>query len=406
LKNNNILIINEYAGSLQHGMTLRHYYLAREFKKLNIKTTIVTASYSHFLKSYPKMKNKMFKQEKVDGIDYLWIKVIKYARSFDKKRVIKWFEFMVKLFFIGKCLKNKPAILICSPTAPFCILPAYFLAKKYRAKLVFEVRDIWPLTLVELGGFSQHNLFIKLMGWFERFALKKADIVVSNLADYKEHIKNITIDKKTHWISNGINLDEIKNIEDISENIRKRIPKDRFIVGYTGKLGVSNAIDYLIDVAKLLAKNKNIFFVVVGDGQEKDKLINKAKKLTNIIFIETIKKTQVQTMLSLFDVCFIGLHKENLFKYGVSPNKLFDYMLSAKPIIFSIDTNNDIVSFYNCGLSVEAENVAQIKKAIEKLYHMSEGERKRLGENGKRAVLENFTYQKLAKKYISILEDK
>lgn len=403
MKNKNILIINEYAGSLEYGMTFRHYYLAKKFVKQGYDTTIVTASYSHFLKKFPDMENKTFKIEKIDGIKYLWVKVIRYSESFDKKRVFKWFEFMCKLFFISKKLEAKPDVIICSPTAPFSILPAYYLAKKFNSKLIFEVRDIWPLTLVEVGGISPKHPLIRLMSWCEKFALKKSDIIVSNLQNYSQYIKEIGINRKALWVSNGIDLNEMKNIEPLDINAKNKIPLDKFIVGYTGKLGISNSISFLIESAGKLKNNQDIVFVIVGTGQEEKALKEKAKNLSNVIFIEPIKKTQVQSILSLFDICYIGLQKERLFEFGISPNKLFDYMHSSTPIIHAIDTPKDIVQLANCGLSVEAENSEEIKNAILKIYKMSKEERNILGTNGKKYVLENFTYAKLAKKYINII---
>jgi len=403
MKNKNILIINEYAGSLEYGMTFRHYYLAKEFIKLGYPTTIISASYSHFLKKFPDMENKTYKTEEIEGIKYLWIKVIKYSKSFDKKRVFKWFEFMSKLFFISKHLEVKPDIIICSPTAPFSILPAYYLAKKYNAKLIFEVRDIWPLTLVEIGGFSIKHPFIRLMSWFEKFALQKSDLIVSNLQNYTQHINELGIQRKSHWVSNGIDLGEMENIEPLDTKVKNKIPSDKFIVGYTGKLGVSNAINFLIESAIKLKDNKEIVFVIVGSGQEEQNLKKQAKGLSNIIFIEQIKKSQVQSMLSLFNICYIGWNKRRLYKFGVSPNKIFDYMYSATPIVHAIDTPKDIVQLANCGLSIEAENRDKAKDAILQIYAMSEKKRKELGANGKKYVLENFTYEQLSKKYIKIL---
>ncbi|MCG3672271.1 glycosyltransferase family 4 protein [Aliarcobacter butzleri] len=399
----NILIINEYAGSPSYGMTFRHYYLAKEFNKKGYETTIISASYSHFLKKIPEMNGETFKDEKVDGVNFIWIKVIKYTKSFDKKRALKWLEFTSKLFFINKKLKSRPDVIICSTTELFAILPAYYLSKKYKAKLVFEVRDIWPLTLVKIGNFSEKNIFIRMMSWLERFSLRKSDIIVSNLSNYTKHIKSLGIDRSAVWVSNGIDLDEMKNIEELPFDLNELIPKNKFIVGYTGKLGVSNAILYLLESAKILKENKDIFFVIVGDGQEKENLKNFSKNLNNIIFIDSIKKKQIQSMLSLFNICYIGWKKENIYNYGVSANKIFDYMYSGKPILQSIDIDSDIVQKSNCGLCVESENSYAISEGIIKLFNMSEEERKQLGNNGKEYVLNNFTYDKLSDKFISIL---
>jgi len=400
-----ILIINEYAGSPSYGMTFRHYYLAKEFNKKDCKTTIVSASFSHFLKKYPDMHGHRYQKEKVDGVDFIWIKVMQYSKSFDKKRALKWLDFTSKLFFLDKYLDEKPDVIVCSTTELFAILPAYYLSKKYKAKLVFEVRDIWPLTLTKIGKFSEKNIFIRVMSWLERFSLRKSDILISNLSNYTKHIKSLGINREAHWVSNGIDLEEMKNIEQLPSNIKDQIPSNKFIIGYTGKLGVSNAIVYLLEAAKLLKENKEIFFVIVGDGQEKENLINNSKELDNVIFIEPIKKTQVQSMLSLFDVCFLGWKKEELYHFGVSPNKLFDYMYSGKPILHSIDIDNDIVETANCGLCIKAEDSKEIADGIIKLYEMDDKMRKKLGNNGKEYVLEHFTYDKLSDKFLEIVEN-
>ena len=400
----NILIINEYAGSPSYGMTFRHFYLAKEFIKKGHATTIVSGSYSHFLKKYPDMDAKIFRNENVEGVNFLWVKVIRYTRSYDKKRVFKWFEFASKLFFISKHLQAKPDVIICSSTPLFAILPAYYLAKKYKAKLVFEVRDVWPLTLISIGKFSENNLFIRFMGWFEKFSLQKSDLIVSNLSNYTQHIQELGIDRKAFWISNGIDLDEMTKTEKLPTEIESKIPRDKFIVGYTGKLGVSNAIIYLLQAAKILEKNNNIVFVIVGNGQEKQYLQSFAKDLENVIFIDTVNKTQIPLILELFDVCFLGWKKEELYKFGVSPNKLFDYMYSSTPILQAIDIKNDIVEKSHCGVCVEAENIEAIAGAVMQLYNMNDEERKTLGQNAKRHVLENFTYEKLADRFLSILE--
>jgi len=149
-----------------------------------------------------------------------------------------------------------------------------------------------------------------------------------------------------------------------------------------------------------MQKHDDILFVIVGNGQEKARLQEEYHNLKNLLFIDSIDKKQVQSMLELFDVCYIGLKKENLFKYGVSPNKLFDYMYSAKPILYAIESGKNIVDISNCGISVEAQNPDAIVAGINELYRMSVNERELLGINAKKYILEHFTYEKLAKEYI------
>jgi len=265
-----IWIINDYAGSVYHGMEFRNYYFAKEWVKKGYEVYIITASYMHLFKNLPKIE-KTFTFEKIDGINYLWIKVINYGESTNKKRVLKWFEFTTKLFFLPISKMKKPDVIIASPMAPFLVLPAYKLSKKFNAKFIYEVKDIWPLSIIELGNISSKHPLIKMMSWCERFAVKNADFIVSSLQNYDAHLKNdLNIDKNFVWINNGIDLDEMKNIEDLPQYVKNQVPKNKFIVGYTGTIGIANAIEYLLKSAKLLLQTyDDIHFVIVGDGKEK-----------------------------------------------------------------------------------------------------------------------------------------
>lgn len=388
----NIWIINEYAGSPYHGMEFRHYYLGKELIKLGHKVTIISSSYSHLFKNLP-----VKKKENIEGVNYLWLKTLNYGDSHSKKRVVKWFIFTLKVFLLPFILKEKPDVIIVSPMAPFPILPGWILSKIYKAKLIYEVKDIWPLTLVEIGGYSSKHPFIKFMGWFEKFALTKSNVIVSNLQNYDEYLKKIGVKRDFVWISNGIDLDELKEIEPLDEETINRIPKNKFIVGYVGTVGVANALDSFLEASKYVAND--IIFIIVGDGKEKEKLMKQYRDNDRIIFLNSVRKKQVQSILRFFDICYIGLKKQPLFRFGVSPNKLYDYMISGKPIVFAINCGKNIVDIAGCGITVEAENPKAIAEGIMKIYNMTEEERKKMGERGKKYVLEHFTYTKLAKKY-------
>jgi len=194
----------------------------------------------------------------------------------------------------------------------------------------------------------------------------------------------------------------MKEVKALPLEVIEKIPKDKFIVGYAGTVGAANAIDSFLEASKFINKD-DIFFVIVGDGQEKQRL-QEIYKRDNIVFLNAIDKKQVQSILKLFDVCYIGLKKKDIFKYGVSPNKLFDYMFSGKPILYAINSGqNNIVQIANCGITVKAENPEAIADGIMKLYNMSKEERKKLGENGKNYVVKYFNYEFLAGKLSRVL---
>lgn len=293
LEGKNIWIINEYAGSPKHGMEFRHYYLGTEFIKLGHKVSIISSSYSHLFKNKPKPG-----KENLNGITYLWLKTLNYGNSHNYKRIIKWFYFSFKILTLPFYLK-RPDVILISPMAPFSSLPTWILSKLYNVNLIFEVKDIWPLSLVEVGGYSKRHPFIYFMSLFEKFALLKSNFIVSNLEYYGDHINKLGIKKKSNWISNGIHLEELISPIELTEEIRSLIPENKFIVGYTGTVGIANAMECLLEAATNININ-DVFFVIVGGGQEKPLLKEKYSSLKNIVFIDSIDKNKVQSMLSLF----------------------------------------------------------------------------------------------------------
>ena len=399
---NNIWIINQYCGSKVHGMNFRSWYFAKELKKKGYNPHIISASYSHLFYKLPITKGK-FTLEDVDGIPFTWVKVSKYKGSQSIGRVLVMIQFMLNLFFLPKKKLKNPDVIIVSSLSPLPIINAYLWSIKYKAKLIFEVRDIWPLSLVEIGGFSKLNPLVLFFGWFEKFAYKKADKVISLLPNAKPHMESrgMNKDKFVH-IPNGFNLEEMKKSKELDKSISNLIPKKKFIVGYTGSLGASNAMEYLIEASNQLENNENIHFVIFGKGQHLEKLKNNAKK--NVSFLGQIDKSQIQSAISFFDVCYIGWHNHPLYRFGISPNKIFDYMYGGKPIIHSVNTFNDFVQIAEAGISIPPENPKEIANVVSEISKLEDEKLKEWGENGKKYVEENHTFSHLTELLISTFE--
>lgn len=387
-----IWIINQYAGSPYHGMTFRTYYLAKNFIKKH-EVNVFSASFSHVMSSPPDVNKNT--TESIDGIIYHWIKVFKYTQSKSVSRVISMFLFLFKLFFLPTSKINKPDVIIVSSISPLPIWRAYLWSRKYKAKLIFEVRDIWPLSLIELGGFKRSHPFVWLLQKTENFAYKNADYVVSVLPYAFDHMKNHFLDiDRFRYIPNGI---EIKN------QVGNSIINKTFKVGYAGTIGIANALYYFIEVSKIL-KDENIEFHILGSGPEKNRLMELVSSiaLNKVIFHDPVSKDQVPVFLQKMDALFIGWHNSNLYRFGISPNKIFDYLLAAKPIINSSGAKNKIIKDAKAGFSVEPENPQAIAEAIMKLSNLTLEERKELGRNGREYVEKHHSYEKLAQQYESL----
>ena len=404
MNSKNIWIINEYAGSPYHGMTFRHYYLAKELVKAGHKVTIFTSSYSHFKLQQHRETKKTFTKENIDGIKYIWVKMPAYKAPKSPGRIKNWFLFALKLFFIPLLKIEKPDVILVSSLPLHPVFPGKYLANKYNAKLIFEVRDIWPLSAIELGGYSPQHPFIRHLQWVEDFAYRNADEVVSVLANAYEHMKirGLQADK-FHYIPNGIDIGCQGNKEALEERILNQFPKNKFVVGYAGTFGIANALETFISAAKEMQDYQDIAFVLVGDGKEKETLIKLSEGLSNVFFVDPVRKNQVPSILEKFDLCYIGWKKHQIYKYGISANKIFDYMYSAKPILHAFSGKGDLVSMANCGITVEAQNSHAVAKGIEEIYSLSQSERNQMGLNGKAYVVKNHSYARLSKLFEEII---
>lgn len=401
-----IWFINDYAGSKYHGMEFRNYYVARELVKSGYKVYIISASYMHLFRKLPEISGN-FTSEKIDGISYIWLKVPKYKNSTDWRRVLKWITFVVKLYFLPTRKLNKPDYIIASPMAPFLIFPSRYFANKFSAKLIYEVKDLWPLSIIEMGNYSRLNPFIMLMQRAGDYAYKHSDLTISVLSNSYEYMKLHGLKKgKFEYIPNGICVNDLSVSKKLDSKYDRQLPKNKFIVGYCGTIGISNALDSFVNAAGFISEDLNIGFVIVGDGMEKDKLKSIVEKLdlVNITFIDAIPKEQVNSMLGRFNVCYIGLQKKRIFEYGVSPNKLYEYMYAAKPILYAINDKENIIEKSGCGITVSSEDPEQIAKGIMKFYKMSDIQRNKMGSNAKEYVLANHTYEKISNEFLNKLE--
>ena len=403
----NIWIINQYAGSPYYGMNYRSYYLAKEFVKEGHKVQLFASSYSHLFKHLPKTKG-LFTDEVVDGINYTWVKTPSYSSSKSIKRLYNMLVFMLKLFFFNIYKKERPDIIIISSLSLLPVINALIWSKIFKVPFIFEVRDIWPLTLVELGSISVKHPLVKVLGWIERLGYAKAKRVVSVLPNALPHMLSKGLDKaKFIHIPNGVDLSEAQNSKPLSTTTQAQIPTGKFIVGYVGTLGIANAMQYLLDTAKIVQKHNKIHFVIVGQGGAKKELeaFTEKEALNNVTFIDAIDKQEVQSMLACFDLCYIGWHKKEIYRFGVSANKLFDYMYSAKPIVHSISVENDIVTQAKCGISIPAEDPKAIASAIVSLFNTSPEALAALGKNARYYVEKHHSYSQLAQYYLDTIKD-
>lgn len=406
----NILLINHYAGSPTYGMEFRPYYLAREWVKKGHHVTIVGASFSHLRLKNP-IVEKDYQEETIEGIRYIWFKTPEYYSS--SKRIINIFTFVRKLYKYAKRLNYdvKPNLVIASSTYPFDTYPARKIAELAGAKYTYEIHDLWPLSPMLIGGYSQYHPFIWITQCAENYAYRHVDKVVSLLWNAEDHCKEHGLESgKFVCIPNGYNLEEWTDekynlpLPDEHQEAFEAL-KGKTIIGFAGGFAASGSVDTLVKVATVLKSRKDLHFVLVGKGPERstyDKIISD-NRLVNVSILPSVPKQLIPALNKKFDIAFLGGVHSELHKYGTSPNKMTDYMLCSLPIVHAVDEPGSAVEREGCGIRVEAENVDEVAKAISTLAKMSREQRQVMGERG-RAYAKTLEWSTLAKKFINAFE--
>lgn len=405
----NILYINHYAGTPALGMEYRPYYLAREWVGSGHAVQILAADFSHVRTRQPAAGDEV-----VDGIAYRWYPTSRY-RGNGWRRFWNIASFLRAVWADTPRLARefKPDVVIASSSYPLDIWVARRIAGRVGAKLVFEVHDLWPLSPIELAGMSPYHPFAMLCQLAEDAAYRDADVVVSMLPQVHGHMAGRGLDlEKLHIVPNGIALDEWQGDllplrEDVAEAIRAARAGGRTLVGYAGSMGLPNALDTLLDAAALLQQERSsLQFVLVGAGHERERLAARIDclGLANVSLLPPIPKAQVPALLAALDIAYIGWQRVPIYRFGIAPNKLMDYMMARVPVLHAVEAGNDPVAESGCGLTVAPEDAAAIADGLRRLAAIPAVERRAMGDRGRAFVLAEHTYPVLAQRFLRAVE--
>jgi glycosyltransferase involved in cell wall biosynthesis len=400
----NILLINHYAGNPALGMEYRPYYLAREWVRLGHRVMIVAASYSHYRARQPTPGD-----DTVDGITYRWLPTPAYTGN-GWARMRNVLSFLSQLWSQAPELAAmlRPDVVISSSTYPLDTWVARRIAQLAGARLVHEVHDLWPLSPVELSGMSPWHPFALICQSAEDAAYRHSDAVVSMLPKVHAHMARRGLDlKKLFIVPNGISPEEwaaqpAPLRADVEQAIDAARRAGAVIVGYAGSMGRPNALDVLLDAARLLA-DRPLRFVLVGDGHERERLAARLRTegLAQVALLPPIPKAQVPAFLAAIDIAYLGWQRQPLYRFGIAPNKLMDYMMAARPVLHSVEAGNDPVAESGCGLTVAPEAPEEVARGLRQLAAMSPRERRQFGERGRAYVLKHHAYPVLARQFLA-----
>ncbi|MFC6041441.1 glycosyltransferase family 4 protein [Nocardioides hankookensis] len=329
------------------------------------------------------------------------------APSNGVRRVLNMLHFAWRTLLLGVRTprRERPDVVLGSSPHLFGALAALLVARRFRVPFALEVRDIWPLSLVELMGMSPRHPLVLLMNVVERLLYRSADLILLVLPGSEAHIRDVCRNPpRMVRVPNGVDAATASTDEP-----RLTATTGPVSVAYAGAHGVPNALDTLIDAWAIIERDEDapeMSLTLVGDGKQKDALRRMAsdRHLRHVTFGDPIPKAEVPAMLRAADILVITWRDSPLYRHGISPNKLYDYMAAQRPVVIAVDTPMNPVIESGGGLSVPPEQPADLAAALVSLARADVAERDALGRRGRDYVAEHHDLRVIADRMAAELD--
>ncbi len=296
--------------------------------------------------------------------------------------------------------------ILCESPPLFLGISAWLLCRVKKARLIFNVSDLWPESAEKLGLVT-NKFFLGAAKMLEEFLYRKSFLISGQTQGIVENISTRFPNKKVYWLPNGVDLKLFDGAQHSDWRARNGIPENAFLLIYAGILGHAQGLEIIIKAADKLKSNSQIHFLILGSGPLREELISFSKnlKLKNVSFHEAVKKIEMPDILSTCDASIVPLRKLDLFK-GAIPSKIFEVLAMKKPILLGVEgeAKELFIERGNAGIYFTPENVDELVEAIITLSNDSVL-CQQLGLNGYKFVEEHFTRDMIANKFLSYLKE-
>lgn len=399
-----IWIINQYAS--WRSLATRQIKMCNILKEHNYDVTVICGSFVHKIGNDLLNDNEKFKFMEIEGANFLVIKSKKYEGN-GIGRILATLKFQKDVLKVTKKMP-KPDIVISDYVGLFGNKFLKFKTK-YGAQFITDVLDLWPETFVDMGVLKRNSIVTKILYNLEHKAYRIADYCIFSSeggADYfiekkwdKQNGGDLDV-SKVLYINNGVDLNEFNYNKNNTVLEDEDLNSDKFKAVYLGSISDANNVKLIVDAANILKDNKNIIFLIYGDGSRKEELEKYCKDLNleNIKFKGRLDIKYAPNVLSRGDLNLFNFANMPLLRFGCSPNKLFMYLASGKPILSSVSPKYDIVANKECGIVVE-NNAKSFADGILKFSKISKDEYNRYCENCK-LTAEEFDYKRMIEKVL------
>lgn len=384
----------------------RGFELLRELAARGHRCVLFVADASH-LHEAPPFEGRYY-VEKWDGVTICWVRTVRFAKASSLRRILSWLHFEWRLLALRRRAKRfgKPDTVVASSLSLFSVFSGLWFKARYRSRLVFEVRDVWPAVLLD-EGWRASNPLVRLLGLVERLGYAQADVVIGTMPNLDERVREVlgpNRPKEVHCIPMGVARRTLGHPSSLPAGYADRwVPKNRFVVAYAGTFGSSNAMDPIFEAAALLAEDPGISFLMVGSGRLLERYQARCAELPNVVFAPRLAKDEVPALLKRSDLLIFSAHPAGSWRYGQSLNKLVDYMLAGKPVLAAYTGFQSMVNEAGCGTFVPAGDAGAIAREVRRYAAMDPRERDAIGERGRSWIIANRSFDRLAEDYEALL---
>lgn len=401
-----ILFLTHYFPPEVNAPASRTFEHSRIWAQSGNDVTVLTCVPNHPAgKIYPGYRNRLWQTETNAGVHVERVWTLLAANQGFVMRTANYFLFMLAAIARAPFLPKVDVVVSTSPQF-FCGLAGYFVSRLKRVPWVLEIRDLWPESIVTVGAMkpSRATRFLERL---EAFAYRKADCIVSVTDSFVERIAAKSGDAgKIVVVKNGVDLGFYRPALRDPTLADELGVGQRFVAAYVGTHGMAHGLDTILRAADRLRDRKDIVFLMVGDGAERERLLREKERmqLDNVIMAGQLPKSRMPLVWGLTDASLVLLRAQSLFE-SVLPSKVFEAMGSARPIILGVRGEAQrLVEASESGICIEPENDGQLAEAVKALADdRSRGTA--MGNAGRRYVEQHFDRKELAKRLERVFQE-
>lgn len=410
-------IVNNYSIPPRFGGLVRHYYFSKFLRERGHDVRIITGSQIHNTDKNFADPGKLIKEMVIDGVPYTYVNTMSYTKN-NHRRVINILQFtercvkaMQQIYDTGE----RPDVILASSPLPTSAKSALRFAKRHQIPFVFEIRDLWPQSLVEYSHLEKRPYLkpiISVLYRLEHALYRDADANIFTMAGGADYIRDRgwdDIDLATvHQVNNGVDLEEFQtNLKNVHYDDPDLDDPTTFKIIYMGSIRPTYSLDLILDVAKsLMSELPQVRFYLYGGGTEVERLRQRCAEehITNTKIKGRVQKEEIPSILVRADLNLLQNRAVPLLKYGSSNNKLFEYLAAGVPILSTVRSRYSLIHDRHCGIETPDQSIEAIRASIREALAWTDEERASIQQNAQTVAAE-YDYRALSVRLEGILEN-